>query len=329
MTTLALELVTTDNALQALVPEWEVLWRRIPAAAPFQSPAWLLPWWQVFGTGEPLVACLRAGARLAGLLPLYVFDGPDGRKLLPIGVGVSDYLDILLEPGLPADTAGRLLLSALEGGIQIGATICDLPDLPPGSALRDLTLPVAWRAQWQSGPPCPLLRFPTGARSCEDVVPARQRRKLRMNLRRAARLGECRVEFATSATLDSTMARLLSLNAARWGGLDETAQLFHNIAAPGLLKAGLLRLALLLIGDHVAACCYALVGGGRQVMFYLSGFDPALAEASPGSLLIGGILDAAIAEGCDEAHFLRGDESYKYAWGAQDRRNAACRWVLA
>ena len=37
------------------------------------------------------------------------------------------------------------------------------------------------------------------------------------------------------------------------------------------------------------------------------------------------MIDAALAEGRREIHFLRGDEAYKYAWGARDRMNAACR----
>jgi CelD/BcsL family acetyltransferase involved in cellulose biosynthesis len=118
---------------------------------------------------------------------------------------------------------------------------------------------------------------------------------------------------------------LLRLNAGRWGGLDETARRFHHATAPWLLAAGMLRLAHLRIGGAVAAGCYAQADGGQRLMFYLIGFDPAFAAASPGSLLIGAMLDAALAEGRTEADFLRGNEAYKYAWGARDRHNAACR----
>ena len=38
-------LVEDEAGLEALAPEWWELWRRCPAATPFQSRAWLLPWW--------------------------------------------------------------------------------------------------------------------------------------------------------------------------------------------------------------------------------------------------------------------------------------------
>jgi CelD/BcsL family acetyltransferase involved in cellulose biosynthesis len=323
MSTLALDLVTADDGLRGLAPAWEALWRRVPGATPFQSPAWLLPWWEVFGTGRPVIACLRDGDWLAGVLPLYLQDEAGERKLLPIGIGVSDYLDILLDPGLPEDAGDTLLEAGLRAGFAAGATVCDLTDLPPGALLRTLHPPAGWHAAWRRGEPCPVLPLPG------DAVPARQRRKLRMNRHRAERLGGWTVEFATLGTIAPMMDILLRLNARRWGGLDPAAERFHRVAAPGLLGAGLLRLALLRIGGSVAACCHALADGERRVMFYMIGFDPAFAAASPGSLLIGALLDSAIAEGRTEAHFLRGDEAYKYAWGARDRHNAACRLVRA
>jgi hypothetical protein len=38
------EEITTMDALERLRWEWSELWTRSPAATPFQSPEWLLPW---------------------------------------------------------------------------------------------------------------------------------------------------------------------------------------------------------------------------------------------------------------------------------------------
>ncbi len=43
---------------------------------------------------------------------------------------------------------------------------------------------------------------------------------------------------------------------------------------------------------------------------------------SPGTILLGAMIEEAAAEGVAELHFLRGAEAYKYAWGATDRHNA-------
>ena len=49
--------------------------------------------------------------------------------------------------------------------------------------------------------------------------------------------------------------------------------------------------------------------------------DPEFAALSPGTLVIGTAIESAIREGCGEFDFLRGDEEYKYFWGAAVRPN--------
>ena len=59
-----IEEATDLPALDRLRPEWEALWRAVPEATPFQSPAWLIPWWRHVGEGALLVLALRAAGRL-------------------------------------------------------------------------------------------------------------------------------------------------------------------------------------------------------------------------------------------------------------------------
>ncbi len=305
----------TGGELRALAPEWEALWQRTPGATPFQSPRWLLPWWDQFGTGMPRVAIERRGGELAGILPLYVLDEPGERKLLPIGAGTTDYLDGLGDPA-------RMLPALLERARNDGVDRCDLFDIPPGSPLLGVE-PPGWRADWSAGNPCPVLRFP--------AIPSGIRRKLRMNRHRADRSGGWSAETATQETRGAFLAELVRLHQARWTAQGEMGVLgggavldFHRQAGPGLLAAGLLRLQVLRVAGEVAAAVMALLAPGR-IFFYLSGFDERHAFVSPGTLLLGAMLEQAMAEGRAEAHFLRGREAYKYAWGGVDRLNAACR----
>ena len=138
-------------------------------------------------------------------------------------------------------------------------------------------------------------------------------------------------ETARAETLDVSLGTLIQLHQRRWVTQGETGVLgdaavlaFWQDAAPGLMAAGLMRLQLLRVGGVVAAAILALLAPGR-IFFYLSGYDVAQSFVSPGTLLLGAMLEEAIAEGRSEAHFLRGQESYKYAWGAVDRRNYSGR----
>lgn len=327
-----LAVLDTDDALTALRPEWEALWRRVPGATPFSSPWWAAPWWRQFGTGQPRVACLHRGGRLAGVLPLYVLDEDGGRKLLPIGAGTTDYLDALVEPGLdPAP----LLAAALDRAGRDGVAVCDLIEVPADGALLGRPAPPGWRGAWREAGPCPVLALPASVDAMAETVPHAMRRALRLNRNRAARAGGWHVETATAPTFPALMAELVRLHQARWTAAGEPGTLadprvlaFHADAAPMLLEAGLLRLQVLRLGDAVAAAVLALLGPGR-ILFYLSGYDAARAYESPGTLLVGAMLEEAVREGRREAHFLRGSEAYKYAWGAVDRPNHTCRLIPA
>lgn len=323
-------LLDTDAALWELAPEWEALWRRVPDASPFAAPAWLVPWWRHFGTSAPRVAVQRCAGRLTGVLPLYRLDERSVCKLLPIGAGISDHLDALLEPGV---AAGPLLQAALDRARMDGMDVCDLINVPPGSALHGIS-PAGWRMTWGTGEPCPVLALPRSAADLVNVVPGKTLRKLRMNRNRASRAGGWTIETASPETVHSLLGHLVRLHQARWttqgeaGVFADPALLaFHNEAAPALLRAGILRLQVLRLGDAVAAACYTLLAGTRRILFYLSGFDAGHAFVSPGSLLLAGMIEQAIAEGRHEADFLLGNEGYKAAWGAIDRSNRWCRLV--
>src|SRR3954467_15512934 len=99
--------------LRGVADEWRELWKACPTATPFQSPEWLLPWWSAFEPGELLTVVCRADGRLVGLAPLYMEDGALGRRVLPLSIGISDYLDVLAVPDY-ADA----VLAAMAGAMQ-------------------------------------------------------------------------------------------------------------------------------------------------------------------------------------------------------------------
>ncbi|WP_458096305.1 GNAT family N-acetyltransferase [Roseomonas sp. WA12] len=326
-------LIETDTALPPLRGEWEALWHRA-SATPFQSPAWLLPWWAAFGTGHPRVATLRDGAgTLIGLLPLYLLEENGARKLLPMGVGITDYADALLAPDAPPDAAAQLFSVALSTAQQDGAASCDLPDLPPAAALLHAPPPPGWREERWGGEPCPVLTLPDTVEALRGPIPANTLRKLRMSRHRADRAGGWTANVAGDDEVLPAWNALVEMHRARWtrrgeeGGVlaDPAVLAFHEAALPQLQAAGALRLFVLRIEDRIAAVYHAMVAGPDRLLFYLSGFDEARAFESPGTILLGHAIEAAIAEGRREIHFLRGGEAYKYAWGGVDRMNTGRR----
>jgi CelD/BcsL family acetyltransferase involved in cellulose biosynthesis len=266
--------------------------------------------------------------RLVGVLPLYELRESGVCKLLPIGIGLSDYIDALVDPAWP--DAGEALLAGIMDIPDWEE--CHLSDLPVGGVLRDAGGPAALREERSETVPCPVLTLPPEAAALETIVPRKTLRDLRQAASRAEAAGGVRIETADADTLQSMLDNLFRLHEARWRSrgepgvlADPAVRAFHRDAAPALAAEGMLRLYRMRIGDTVAAVYYGFASGSRSYA-YIGGFDPEMPRLSPGALILRHAIGAAIAEDCAEFDFLRGGEAYKYAWGAVDRWNVARTW---
>jgi CelD/BcsL family acetyltransferase involved in cellulose biosynthesis len=328
-------LLRSADELAALEPEWAALRRRVPAATPFQSPAWLLAWWRHLGGGELLVVAVRDGIGcLVGLAPLFIYADGSVRRLMPIGIGISDYLDILLDPS--AEEAAAAALFARLRQERDRWDVVAFEELNPSARLFALPCPPGWRDEVADQGGCPVLTLPKGAARIEDAIPRSKLYDLRLARNRAARRGEVSLERADARVLGEQLEALLRLHAARWatrgepGGVlaSPKVQDFHREAAPRLLAAGILRLYALRIDGEIVGSYYGFHQEGRAYA-YLTGFDPAYEFESPGTVILAHAIEAAMREGAREFHMLRGGEPYKYAWGAVDRPNRRRCFSLA
>lgn len=320
MPALEIDEITTTAGLEELAPAWDDLWRRTPAATPFQSPAWLLPWWREIGAGELRVLLARRAGRLVGLLPMYLQHGSG--KLLPLGIAISDYLDGLFEED-DAPTVADAMLQRLDD--RRDWQRCELHPLPKGSPLLEARPPPGCGDEVVGFEPCLAVEIPAGARELGDILPPKIRANIRYFRRRAEQAGRVAFETATALTFTEVLDALFRLHDARWHQLEQPGVLadpairrFHRAAAPLLLSSGLLRLHALRLDQRIIAAMYAFHAQGRAYV-YLSGFDPEFAALSPGTLIFGHGIAQAIGEGAREFDFLRGRERYKYFWGARER----------
>lgn len=325
MTALTTAVLTETAALEALAAPWWQLWQCCPAATPFQSPAWLIPWWRSFGPGGLRVIAVWRGEQLTGFAPFYLENGPRARRLLPVGISVSDYLDLIIAPD-DAEQAGAALAAQLA--VLSDWDSCELVDLRPGACALRLPCPPQCESAVEIGESCPVLVLPPDKDGLVEVIPASQRRDARQARNRLARHDEVRIGVAPPERAADMLALLVDLHRARWESRGESGVLadprvvrFQQEAVPRLAERHLVRFHCVTIGGRSVAVQYSLVD--RQRWFaYLSGFDPAFAFESPGTVLIESAIGQATAEGAREFHFLRGREPYKYRWGALDRWNS-------
>lgn len=317
------EAVTTSAELQALRPEWERLWRRA-RATPFQSPAWLLPWWKHIGRGELACLAVRDGEdhELIGFAPLYLYRDDAGlRHLFPLGIATTDRIDAIALPGREAEVAHAI--AAHVSGISTAWDIAELPQLATDALMLRCRWPAHWRCELHEAERNPVLALPA-------QMPQPMAKDLAYCRRRASRTPGVAFEIAREHTVQPLLDALAALHARRWsrsgqpGVLHERGVLdWHRESAPQLLAHGLLRLIALRLEGEIAAVLYCLADATgvpqRRWYDYIGGFDPRFSAASPGTLLIGHAIDQATAEGAAHFDFLRGAESYKYRWGADDQ----------
>ena len=312
------ELVEGLEALEALRPEWDALWRRDPWSTPFGHPAWLLPWARTHAPDRTTAVTVREGGALAGLLPVFSWEG----ALLLAGTGPSDYGEAVFAPD--AAGAAEAALAGLAAHARRSACArIDLQQLRPGTPLATAPAPSGWSETQEPGDVCPVAPVlgPEGV----GAMPGKWRRKLGYTRRRALDAGGWTSSRAEAGDLADIGAALLDLHAQRWrargeGGVFDDDLLVRLVrdALPELLDAGLLRLHALRHCGEIAAVVLALEGKSA-LHFYISGFDPRLTDLGPGTLLLGDMAAEAAGEGLTELRFLRGQERYKHHWGAADQ----------
>jgi CelD/BcsL family acetyltransferase involved in cellulose biosynthesis len=164
------------------------------------------------------------------------------------------------------------------------------------------------------------------------------RHEIRRKIRRAEAVGE--ISLTDSATPLADLEEFIDLHQRRWGdeGLfsrtrgGDAARVFFRRLFEEHGPDGPLGLAFLTVGDRrVAAGVHFRTTDGY--LYYNAGVDPDARDLSPGVIMVAAYVQRAIAEGCRRLDFLRGDEPYKYEWGATDepiqrllvRRDATAR----
>lgn len=300
---LSLSVLDSVDSLKAAEPEWEALCHRSPATTPFQHPAWVLPWWNHFGSGRLHVIALRDCGRLAALFPLFLHQWNGRRQLTIPGTGISDYLDLIAEPGME-DQAAEAVLACLSGSRREW-DVADWQDLPPGSALLRL----------------PGVHMSASAPCVAAPLPAAESGSFLRRLKQLGKAGPVRLSTLREDPEGEVLEQWIALHERCWQERGEPGMLrppelgaFHREAAGRMALAGALRLYVLHVAGRAAAICYAL-RHRRSMYYYLGGFDPELKRFSPGRLAIEFAMREAAAEGAVRFDFLRGEEEWKFRLG--------------
>ncbi len=317
--TLALELIGNVSRLVELEPEWSSFARTIPGLTPFQLPQWLLTWWAHFGNGQLHVLVFREQDAIVGIVPCFRHHWNGWRQLTLIGSGISDYLEPALHPQHCAAILDRLRLH-LEADLDWD--VCDWQDLSVNTPLVGLETNGNFELTTSPEVCCSEIPLKGTFEEFRNARPKDLKRNLRRYRQKAEAMGRLQFEVVKEADAKS-MKALVELHTAKWQQRGEPGMIQANGSAEFLCDVArefAARDMLRFFSLHFEGRTVALIVAfpyGKTMFGYLSAFDPQHEALGFGRTLLFEALRYCYEHGYEAWNFLRGDEPYKFWWGAQ------------
>ncbi len=317
----------------SLAIEWNALLEKNTIRVPFLEFQYQSIWWKTRGGGEwPDARLLLITAyqkeQLVGIAPLFSTQQPDGSTIL-FNVGsieVSDYLDLLVLPEHRDEFISGLLeyLSGLEIPNMVALNFYNMLDSSPTLlALQSDAATAGWQVSIERLQHSPYIPLPGDWEAYLAGIDKKQRHEIRRKMRRAEESETpARWYFASNAaTLDAEIDAFLLLMKN-----DGDKEIFLRPAMQDFMRRVIhyafeektLQLAFLEV-DGQKAAAYLSFDYLNRIWVYNSGLNRDFQSLSPGWVLLGYLLQWAIEHGRTEFDFMRGDEEYKYRFGAIDR----------
>jgi CelD/BcsL family acetyltransferase involved in cellulose biosynthesis len=328
------ETINDISAIEALAADWRRLLADSASNVPFLTPEYLLAWWGHLGGGEwqqaelHVIVARRDDGGLLGIAPLFLTQEP-GEKSALMFLGsheISDYLDFIAPPeDLNPFLQG--LFQHLEGPAAPKWDRLDLYNIldqsPTLEILPTLSGEFGWEYHQEQLQHAPCIQLPPSWDEYLAGLKKKQRHELRRKMRKAANHTvpvewyQVEDQAALNGELETLFA-LMSMDAQKQAFLTPAMQSQMAAIAKAAFNHGWLQLAGLRVGRETVAMQLNFLYNNR-VWGYNSGVDPNYRELSTGVVLLGHLLEQAINHRRAAFDFMRGDEEYKYRFGASDR----------
>ncbi len=335
-----IEIVSSQESFASLREPWSELLEKNPAVDFFLSHPWLYSWWEVFARGRELsIFVCRHGSdgRVVGILPAFMENGGglSSRRMRLLGSEFvsSDFLGILVDPHSKEETL-KALLDALHHGEQLW----DLLDFEALDSQGDLPALLhetvakgeGRRILIEPGETCPALVLPGDWETYLRALTKKMRSNVRYFRKVLERRGAVEYEMIESPEqFEGALSDVMRLR-RRWieaRGYSSPCPFplyadFHRRLWRRSIPEGGVHIRFLRYNGRRIAFAY-LLRLGASVYYYQTAFEQEFASRSVGSVLLGHLIEEAIAWGCTRFEFLRGDEQYKFKWGEVRERRLA------
>ena len=338
--------------------DWDALVAVTPSATPFARYCVHRAWWEAYGATahDQTLAVADGAGKLVGIAPLMHrhelelgdvaartslrhAPGPALRPVPESATAVffgasyhSDYATVLAAPAdLPAVCDAVAAYLAAQDCSHWD--VVDLRRLRAGDpATLELQAAFERRAE-QFGlcvvrdieDVCPVVDLPAGGdfEAFLGTLGKKERHEIRRKIRRAEAAGP--VELVSSPDPSADLDAFVELHQKRWGadglfpptaGGAASRRFFAGLFSD-CAEAGVVDLSFLTVGGRRIAAGVTF-DDAQTVYYYNAGVETDARDLSPGVVMVACFAQRAIEQGRKRLDFLRGNEPYKYEWGAVD-----------
>jgi CelD/BcsL family acetyltransferase involved in cellulose biosynthesis len=335
------EIIDDHRDFQAIRDNWNAVYDADPEAQFFLSSAFLADWLPRLGSPWFILAARPAAGRdHVAFLPLRLRikerkGGGFYNEINMAGNYCADYTGLICRPEVEAQAIPALArqISRLHW-TRLNLDNMALSEKRMSLLLapfrgKSFTTEELARVNAQDGIDnciCPSVDLPNDwEQYLKERVSTNSRQKIRRLLRQVEAGGEFRITLADTASIDRDIRILLGFWSARWATRKGTRlqQLLENnyVTLRQAFAGDVLLLPVLWRNDEpLAALATFIDRSKRSLLFYIGGRDESFDALSPGFVLHAFSIRHAIAQGFERYDFLRGNESYKYSFGAAEQR---------
>lgn len=318
---MALRLSVFDAWSPDLVRPWERVLERDVEAGVFCTPNWLQAWWETLGSGELLLALVWDDEEPIAVFPACTCVGEPGLLSFLGGEDVTDEQVPVCVPGREVEALGFFVRWAFSDG---GFSRLRFHSVLDGrrwlSVVDEVAAASGLRFAREQVDVAPAIDLPASWDDYLAGLSGHDRHELRRKRRRLGDVGEWTVRRAHPVGWEEDLQAFFDFHREAPGDKADfftpARERFFRRLAADLFLFGAARLDVLELAGEPVACTFSYDFRGTFAL-YNSSFRSDLAKQAPGMVLVGCLIEQAIADGHRRFDFLRGGERYKMRFGPE------------
>jgi CelD/BcsL family acetyltransferase involved in cellulose biosynthesis len=301
------DLVMRHERMSRCEAVWHEIFSRAQNATPFLSYEWFLALSTRLFKTDPEVMVFYNDKQPVGIFPGMIENNTlrfysDER--------VTDLVDMLFLPD-----CGEEILQELVQYIETENCHLDLYPIEADSLLADYISEYVTDVVFERADLCPLVLLPDSWDEYLESLTGKSRHELRRKLRKVE---EIKMKTLEPDALDTLFTLMAASDSTKKEFLTSQMRDFFDAIARYFFHKKYLRFCATYLDSQPLGVLFSFHMHDR-VYLYNSGFNPEYAYLSPGVVTIALDIMSAIDEGMKFYDFLRGEEDYKFRFGAHKR----------